>query len=114
MIGARMDPSDDPLYASATPRACLSPGSESRAVRKPPGKIDPSPIPSTARAAANPRNELTAAWEALDTIQMNSEIAIPARRPIRSRTDPHASAANMYVKLNALMHQLYSCAVMCV
>jgi hypothetical protein len=84
----------------------LSIGSESIAVRKPPGKMDPSPMPSAARAAAKPRNELTIAWLALDSIQIASEMAIPSRRPMRSSTEPQPSALNIYAKLNALMHQL--------
>jgi len=53
-IGVTIAPIVPPANAVAMPRARKCEGSDSTAVRRPPGNVAPSPSPSTARAAAKP------------------------------------------------------------
>src|SRR5207248_4970180 len=81
MTGARMAPIEAPLYEIPMPRDRLPRGRESAAVRRPPGNVAPSPKPSSARAAANPRSPVIHAWEALASDQIPTAINMPRRRP---------------------------------
>ena len=79
--GAATPPSVPPLNDSAIARARLLAGSDSTAVRKPPGNVTPSPKPRSARPIANPINPVIHPCDTLAIVQMNTPISMPARRP---------------------------------
>ncbi len=100
--GVMIAPSEPPLYATAIPRDCCFAGSQSMAVRKPPGNVAPSPNPRIARATAKPRKPERTACAPQAIVHMVTAIVMPRRRPMRSRIAPHIGFPSMYAKLNAL------------
>ena len=56
-------------------------GLESIDARSPPGKVAPSPKPSNARAAANPRNPAIHACDVLAIVQIVTAATMPTRNP---------------------------------
>ncbi len=68
--GATTPPSVPPLNDSAIARARLLAGSDSTAVRKPPGNVTPSPKPSSARPSQTPSDRVIHPCDTLATVQM--------------------------------------------
>ena len=66
------------------PRERWSGGSVCMAVRRPPGKVAPSPKPSAARATAKLQNPDAKACDAEASVQAATAAVIPQRRPKRS------------------------------
>ncbi len=87
-----------PENDSAIARARRCAGSDSTAVRSPPGNVAPSPRPSTARAAAKPAKLPISACEALAPVHTATASSMPTRRPTKSRIDPQTGLPSVYAR----------------
>lgn len=81
MNGAATPPSVPPLNDKAMARARLVAGSDSTAVRRPPGKVTPSPKPRNARQIANPIKPAIHPCDTLAIVQIATPISMPTRNP---------------------------------
>src|SRR5262249_21333061 len=74
-------PSVPPLNDIAIARALRVAGSDSTAVRNPPGNVTPSPKPRKTRPAAKPITVVIQPCDTLAAVQIATPNSIPLRRP---------------------------------
>ena len=101
--GVNSAPSAPPEYETAIPRERLSRGSVCTDVRRPPGKVAPSPNPSTARARPKLNRPDANTWQVEAMVHNETAAVIPVRRPSRSISSPQTGLPTMYANENAEM-----------